>query len=131
MAQQLVTVSVIGYIGDSIKLNLDPEKSARLSFGVATNHNPDRNDKAKSVALWWNFNEYGKRAQSLHEHGIVSKGAYVCVTGELTAYESRNQETGEVTIAQSYNLLTITPLDKKDKAAGDHKAASHSPSNAT
>lgn len=113
MAQQNVTISVIGYIGDSIRLVVETDKTPRLSFGVATNHSPDRNNKDKSAVLWWNFTEYGKRAQSLQEHGIVSKGAYVCVTGELSVYESKNNDTGEVTLSQSYNLLTITPLDKK------------------
>lgn len=122
MAQQSITMTAIGFTTEP-RYEETPDFK-RLSFSIGVNFrekNSNGGDDFEHVE-YVRVDVTGERAAKLK--GILSKGMYVCVTGEQRWYRSTNKETGAVTPRYAVRSPLITFLDKKDIESASSAVAS-------
>lgn len=109
------TVVVSGRLGGDPEVK-DVRGNSVLEFNLAESAGRDE-------TRWWRVSVWGKRGESLHEHGLLFKGRHVTVVGELRRAEAYSGKNGlGVQLDISAHSVDIGP--RQERGGGNSQGGS-------
>lgn len=126
MSKSLNSVNLTGYLGADPRIHVFDDGAEVADLRLAVSRSKKQDGEWVDDTIWVDVKAFGKQAQAIGTY--LTKGSFVCVSGQLAQPRTWNDQNGETryTMVVDHALVTFGPRtdDSPTPAAAKSKTTS-------